>query len=332
MLVAVVAGCSEPGGERFQFTRVTMGVSTNIVVESSTREKAAEAAAAAFERIAEIEDAASDYRPQSELMRLCHGSQEVGAWVPVSDDLGSLLGTARAMSERTGGAFDVTVGPAVALWRAARKSGRLPEASALADARGRIDWRAVEIRTGPPMARLMKKRMGLDMGGIAKGYAAQEAVRVLERRGLPRCLVALAGDVYAGAAPSGQAGWRVEVRGDRSEAVIGTLLVEHAAVSTSGDVEQFVKVDGVRYSHIVDPRTGVGIVGGMAVTAIGEDGAYVDAADTGGVVLGLEGMRAAFSGDRRVTLIVHRASGAPLVIGDASRVQWVEAPRLDKSE
>lgn len=326
LLAAGVGGCTAPAGSRFQFTRVNMGVSTEITIEAPTREMAFEGAAAAFSRIGEIEDAASDYRPQSELMRLC-GGVKVGEWVEVSRDLAVLLTVCREVSERTEGAFDVTVGPAVGLWREARKSGRLPEAAVLAEARGRIDWRAVEVELSPPQARLMKAGMRLDMGGVAKGYAAREAGRVLEERGLRRCLVSLAGDVYAGEAPVGQAGWRVEVRGERSGGVVGTLLVERVSVSTAGDAEQFVEVGAVRYSHIVDPRTGLGCaggVGGLMVTAVGEDGAYVDAADTGAVVLGGERLRAAFAGDRRVTLIVHHGSGEPEIVGDASRVRWAE--------
>jgi thiamine biosynthesis lipoprotein len=300
-----------------------MGVSTRIVVEAPEREAALEAAAAAFERIGEIEQVASDYRPSSELMRLCREAT-VGEWRPVSRDLAVLLSESRRVSERTGGAFDATVGPVVGLWREARRSERLADAAVLKEARGRIDWRAVEVEADPPRVRLMKARMALDLGGIAKGYAAREAGRVLESRGLKRCLVALAGDVYAGEAPSGADGWRVEVQGDRGEGVVGTVLVEHACVSTSGDTEQFVEIGGVRYSHIIDPRTGVGTPGGLIVTAIGEDGAYVDAADTGAVVMGQAGLRRAFAGDRRVTLIVHGANGKPEIVGDPRRVRWAE--------
>lgn len=320
-LGAGVAGCAAPSGERFEFTRLTMGVSTRIVVEAPSREIASNAAAAAYTRIGEIEDAASDYRPQSELMRLCRDAK-VGQWQPVSRDLAVLLNTSREVSQRSGGVFDVSVGPAVGLWRQMRKTGTLVDAATIAEARERIDWRAVEVEVDPPRARLMKPGMQLDMGGIAKGHAVREAGRVLESCGLKRCLVALAGDVYAGEAPTGKDGWRIEVRGDKSEEAVGTLVVSHACVSTSGDAEQYVEVAGVRYSHILDPRTGVGTVGGLIVTAIGADGAYVDAADTASVVLGLEGMRAAFGDDKRVTLIVHHGGQPPVIVGDASRVRW----------
>lgn len=301
-----------------------MGVSTVITLEAPRREIASEAASAAYARIAEIEDAASDYRPGSELMRLCREARP-GVWWPVSNDLARLLAVSRQVAEQTGGAFDATVGPAVGLWREARRTGQMPAVSTLEAARARIDWRAVEVDldSTPARVRLMKEGIRLDLGGIAKGYAAQEAGRVLQERGLHRCLVALAGDIYAGEPPSGQDGWRIQVRGDKSERVVGTLLVAHACVSTSGDTEQFVEVGGVRYSHIIDPRTGIGTVGGQIVTAIGTDGAFVDAADTASVVMGLERMSQVFARDNRVTLIVHRADQPPTVIGDLTRVRWM---------
>jgi len=301
-----------------------MGVSATIVVEADSRESALRGAAGAYERMAEIEQVASDYRPGSELMRLCREAA-VGEWRPVSRDLAELLTVARDVSERTDGAFDVTVGPAVKLWREARGTGRLPDQSKVIAARERIDWRAVEVQRSPPRARLLKASMALDMGGIAKGYAAREAGRVLEGLGLNRCLVALAGDVYAGAPPSdrgGEGGWRIQVRSDQSERVVGTLVVAHGCVSTSGDTEQFVEFDGKRYSYIVDPRTGLGVVGGAVVTAIGGDGVYVDSAATAASVLGAEHLGGRLVQGRGVTFIVHHGSAPPEIIGDTGRVRW----------
>ncbi|HYD02132.1 MAG TPA: FAD:protein FMN transferase [Phycisphaerales bacterium] len=296
-----------------------MGVSTQVTIEAGTREEAAAGAAAAFRRIGEIEDVASDYRPSSELMRLC-AEAHVGEWRPVSPDLALLLTTAREVSARTGGAFDVTVGPAVRLWRQMRQTGVVMGADELAAARQFIDWSAVEVTAEPPAVRLLKAGVRLDLGGIAKGYAAREAGRVLEHRGLGHCLVAIAGDVYAGAAPSGTAGWRVEVAAGNATRV---LLAEHACISTAGDTEQFVDVGGKLYGHIVDPRTGLGTTTGAVVTAIGRDGALVDACDTAAAVLGEHGARSAFAQEERVTLIVHRPDGFA-IIGDPARVRWSE--------
>lgn len=318
-----VGGCTAAGGERFQFTRVNMGVSTRIVVQSGNREATAEAVAAAFSRIGEIEDAASDYRERSEVMRLCRGEMgRVGEWVEVSVDLWRLLKAGREVAEASSGAFDVTVGPAVKLWRETRRSGVMPNAVALVDARSRIDWGSVEVDPARPRVRIMREGLRIDFGGIAKGYAAEEAVKVLQDRGHRRCLVALAGDVCAGDAPDHEPGWVVELHGEMSDRAIGRIWLRNAAVSTSGDAEQFVDIGGVRYSHIVDPRTGVGVVGGRVVTTVGDDGALTDAVATAAVGMNRQGLEelAARSG---VTLIVHRSSGEPEVIGDGRRVRWI---------
>ena len=319
LLGALAGGCTEPAAERFQFTRVYMGVSTRITVEAPAREVAASAAEAAFHRIGEIEDVASDYRPSSELMRLCRAAR-LAEWQPVSRDLALLLATAREVSSRSGGAFDVTVGPAVQLWRKMRQSGIASNPDERAAALHRIDWSAVEVTVTPPAVRLMKPGMLLDLGGIAKGYAAREAGRVLEQRGLERCLVSIAGDVYAGEAPTGTGGWRVEVSGGGAS---GVLIARNACISTAGNTDQFIELGGTRYGHIVDPRTAMGTTTGAVVTAIGQDGALVDACDTAAAVLGEHGARAAFATENRVTLIIHGADGFT-IIGDRARVRWSE--------
>jgi len=295
-----------------------MGVPATITVEAPDRESASQGAAAAYARIGEIEGAASDYRPQSEVMRLCREARP-GEWRSISSDLARLLSTAREVSARTDGGFDATVGPAVGLWREARQRGMLPGAAALSAARARVNWRAIEVRLDPPEARLLTPGVRIDLGGIAKGYAAQEAGRVLAAHGLARCLVSLSGDVYAGAAPSGERGWRVDVEGARR---IGTLWAKQVCISTAGGSQQFVEVEGVRYSHIVDPRTGLGTTTPLCVTAIGADGALVDASDTAAVVVGLERLRRVFVAGSGVTLVVHTEDGPPVIVGDPSRVEW----------
>src|SRR5438067_8143406 len=111
--------------------------------------------------------------------------------------------------------------------------------------------------------RLTKPGMLLDLGAIAKGYTGDEVVRLLKGRGLPRCLVAAGRDVVAGDAPPGAKGWTVGVAplADPLAKPERYLLLENAAVSTSGDAEQYVEIEGKRYSHIVDPHTGVGVLG-----------------------------------------------------------------------
>lgn len=273
--------------ERFEFTQLLMGVEARVTLYAEDEERAREAAAAAFGRIAELDAALSDYRPDSELMRLC--DRAGSGPVAVGDDLFKVLRRATEVSEASGGAFDVTVGPVVGLWREARRSGRLPEASELHEAMGRVGWKFVRLDERARTVDLRRPRMRLDLGGIAKGYATQEAVAVLKEREAGRCLVSLAGDVAAGDPPPGEDGWTValEIGGETR-----VIPLANAAVSTSGDTEQFVEVGGVRYSHVVDPRTGVGVVTRARATVVAEDGMTADALASALTVVGVDGAAA----------------------------------------
>jgi len=232
----------------------------------------------------ELDAVMSDYRPDSELMRL--RDRAGGPPVVVSEDLMRVMVRAQKVSEASDGAFDVTIGPLVGLWREARRSGRLPPRAALASAMSKVGYRKVEIDEAAGTIRLAMPGMRLDLGGIGKCFASDEAVRLLRGRGNPRCLVAIAGDIVAGDSPPGAEGWRVAVvRPDGSTEV---MVLSNRAVSSSGDTEQFVVISGRRYSHIVDPRTGLGLENRIGATVTAPDGATADALATAVCILGPE--------------------------------------------
>jgi thiamine biosynthesis lipoprotein len=278
----------EPGARlsRFEFTETHMGSPFKIVLYSSDEAAARRASRAAFDRIAALDAAFSDYQPDSELMRLC--DRAGGPPVKVSDDLFDILLRSRSIYERSNGAFDVTVGPVVRLWRRARRDGKMPSAEALARARGLVGFDLVELDPAARTVRLRKPGMKLDLGGIAKGYASDAAVAVLKRQGVDRALVAGAGDIVVSGPPLGRDGWTIAVAPlDHPEAPSDLRLSLHdAAVSTAGDTERYVVIDGKRYSHIVDPRTGLGVVDRCSVTVVARDGATADALDTAVYALG----------------------------------------------
>lgn len=261
-----------------------MGVQTRILTHAGSREAAAAGAARAFERIAALEEGMSDYRPESELSRLA-ARAEAGDhdWHEPSPDLFRALALSQTLASRTDGAFSATIGPAVALWRESRRSGVLPSEADRSRAVQLSDWRNLEVDRETRRVRLLKPGMRLDLGGIGKGYAAQAALESLIDDGLPQSLVALGGDIVAGRPPPGSEGWRIALRPG-----LGDLVLSSAAISTSGDVEQFVEIEGKKYSHIVDPRTGLGVVGGPWVTVVASRGEYADALATAGAVLGLD--------------------------------------------
>ena len=266
--------------ERREFRELHMGLEVRIVLYADSA-LARTAARAAFDRIAELEDIMSDYRPESELRRL--GSRP-GEWVPVSQPLFYVLARSVEIAEATEGAFDATVGPLVHLWRESRRTGRLPDSHALDSARALVGWRRITIDTLGRRVRLTMPGMRLDLGGIAKGYIIERAIAVLRERGVPSGLVEAGGDIALGDTPPGQRGWTVA--GQDS-----TLLLANTSIATSGPQSQFAEIGGVRYSHVVDPRTGLGLTNGYGAMVIAADGALADALATALSVLGPERAR-----------------------------------------
>lgn len=273
-----------------------MGVRARIVVYASGEADAARACRAAFDRIARLEDVMSDYRPTSELMRLC--AKSGGGPVRVSPELLFVLQKSQDLARRSNGAFDVTVGPLVKLWRAARKSGALPTRKEIDAARKLVGWRKMTIDAKRGTVRLSTPGMRLDLGGIAKGCACDEAIRVLRRHGIRSALVEMGGDIVVSGPPPEKTGWEIEIP-NAPDAVRRLAVLTGAAVSSSGDTQQYVEIDGVRYSHIVDPRTGLGLTDRIAVTVVAPNGITSDGLSTAVSVLGADKGRAlveAFSG------------------------------------
>lgn len=289
LLLTGCAGRRPPAAAltRFEFAQPQMGLPFRIVVYAADGGEARAGAEAAFARIATLNAILSDYDTDSELNRLSRTAGE-GRAVPVSEDLWRVLERAQDLAARTDGAFDVTVGPLVSHWRKARREKRLPEPARLAAARAAVGWTHLQLDPQARTATLRVPDMKLDLGGIAKGYAIDEALRVLRARGLPRALVSGGGDMAAGEPPPGRPGWRIEVAPlDIPQAPPARfVLLHHAALATSGDLFQRLEIDGVRYSHIVNPRTGLGLTDHSLVTVVAPDCLTADSLATAVSVLG----------------------------------------------
>jgi thiamine biosynthesis lipoprotein len=270
---------------RFEESQPHMGTEARIVVYASNSEAAAAATRMAFERIRELDGILSDYQAESELNRLSH--QSGGPPVKIGPDLFRVLSVAQNLAAKSHGAFDVTVGPVIRLWRRARRQRALPEADRLAAALDLTGFRWLTLDTKHQTAHLAKPGMLLDMGGIAKGYAADEALKTLRRAGIEQALVALGGDIAVSNPPPGKKGWSIEIASlNLADAPKPPpLLLHNAAVSTSGDAEQFVEIGGIRYSHIIDPRTGKALTGRRSVTVVAAHGIDSDALATAVSVL-----------------------------------------------
>ncbi len=289
LALGAAAGCrTAPSGgplARFEFAQPHMGTLWTLTLYAPDPAAATNAAHAAFARIAALDRMMTDYNPDSELMRL--GKSPVGQPQPLSQDLFDVLALCQEFSRASGGAFDVTAGPVVQLWRRARRQRELPDPARLEKARQSVGYERLRLDPRRRTATLLAENLRLDLGGIAKGYAADAALRVLRKMGAPRALVAASGDLAIGDPPPGRPGWRVGVGAPGSFTnLAGTLCLRNAAVSTSGDTEQFVTLGGVRYSHIVDPRTGRALTNRLQVTVVADRAARSDALATTVCVLG----------------------------------------------
>ena len=295
LAVGATSGCTRPaagdaGAKRWAETRPLMGVSWTITVAGIDEAPARTAIAAAFAEVSRLERVLSDHDPASELSRLTARAPMPEA-VPVGDDLWNVLERAAAIRDSTAGAFDVSVGPLTTLWRRARRSARLPPPERLAAALAAVGPAAVELDPARRAVRLPLAGSRLDAGGIGMGYAADRALEVLARHGATAAMIDASGDVVVSGPPPGTDGWRIAVDplGRGGGRAAGTVIVlAHAAVTTSGDARQFVEIDGRRYSHVVDPRTGLGVPGPAAATVVARDGTTADALATAANVLGPE--------------------------------------------
>jgi thiamine biosynthesis lipoprotein len=272
--------------QRREFVAPHMGTLWRLVFFEDDPARARTARDAAWARLAELEARLSDYKEDSELSRLSrHGRLDAP-----SDDLRRVLTAASRLAEITDGAFDVTVGPLVRLWRAARKEKSLPDAATVAAARALVDWRAVELTKDAALFRTKGGR--LDLGGIGKGFAQDEVLRLLRgSHELDSVLIDAGGGVSVGAPPPGLPGWTASIDPADEHTPGPTLSLKRQSLATSGDTRQFVEIDGMRYSHIVDPATGLGLTTRIQTSVAATDGATADALATAFCVLGEEKAR-----------------------------------------
>lgn len=299
-----------PALKRFEYALPRMGTIFRITLYSAESAQASQAADAAFARAEELEEIMSDYRADSELMHL---SREGSAGpFPVSRDLYDVLAKSLWVSGLSDGLFDVTSGPLVKLWREARKTGQLPDAAAIANAKALVDYRNIELDSTHHTVFLKRAGMMLDLGAIGKGYAADQMLAVLRSHGIKHAMVVAGGEVAVAEAPPGGLGWEVgiETADENAGTKPCTLLLRASAVSTSGDEHQFLEINGRRYSHVINPVTGWALEGRSSTTVIARDSTTADALATAFSVMPVaKGIRVAESLPGVAALWVREVNG-----------------------
>ncbi|MCC7085671.1 MAG: FAD:protein FMN transferase [Pirellulales bacterium] len=277
---------------RYSFSEVQMGASWRISLYADDQDTANRAASAVFARVAELNGILSDYDPQSELSRLS-STGGIGKAVPLGEDLWNVLWHSQQLAANSGGAFDVTVGPLTKLWRRARRQQEMPRPELLSAARDATGYRALRLDSDRRTAELQKPNMRLDLGGIGMGYAVDEALKVLKRAGVASAMIDASGDIGTLDAPPGNRGWRIGIAplsGDGPPSRYVSLA--NMALTNSGDAFQAVELGGQRFSHIVDPHTGLGLVNRSSVVVIAPDCTTADSYATAVAVLGpAQGMK-----------------------------------------
>ena len=273
---SLLMGVVEGQVKKFSFQQPKMGSPFNILIYSNDSLAAASAAAQAFRFVDTLNQVYSDYLPNSELNLLC-GSSGSGEWFNTSETLFAIVKAAVEGARLSGGSFDITAGPVIRLWRTARKNKTLPHNDSISTALQKVGYKLIQLDTVQQRMKLLKAGMQLDLGGIAKGETAQRTVSKLRTLGFSQVLVDAGGDIVAADVPAGVSGWKVAVNlPEQEEWMERRLLLRNKAVTTSGDLYQFVEVDGKRYSHIIDPLTGWALTNSRNVTVIANEGITAD--------------------------------------------------------
>lgn len=266
--------------ERFSYQERCMGTLFQLSLYAPTEAEADQAARQVFALFHLCDSLMSDYQPNSQLNQLS-GLAGTGRWMEVHPLLLAVLMEAKTAARQTRGRFDPTIGPLVRHWRNLRRQVRegnppLPPFEASDGQRALVNYRNLKIRQNSAQVYLRKPGMQLDLGGIAKGFACQQAADWLTKAGYPHFLIDGGGDLTLGAPPPGRAGWNVKVGSLHEKGRTYLLQLSDCSVATSGDLFQFVVLDGKRYAHLIDPSTGMGLPEQLQLTVIAPGGTQAD--------------------------------------------------------
>ncbi len=282
----------------FKESRVLMDTFCTITVVSPSEEKAEDAIEAGFDEIKKLDNYLNNFSPDSEVSAV---SQSAGIKpVHVSKETTDLMDKTIGISKITDGAFDPTIEPVIKLWAFSKRPDNpsIPSKAAIENLRKLVDYKKIKIDSAASEIYLEEKGMALDLGGVAKGYAADKAVEAIKAKGIKAALVAIAGDIRGyGLSTSGKA-WKVGIQNPRPENpasekpwedIFASLYLKDSAISTAGDYQRFFIKNGKRYHHIIDPKTGYPAESDLiSVSVMAPEGYMADGIDTAVLILGPE--------------------------------------------
>lgn len=311
-LILLVSACSQPKPQTYSQTRVLMGTIVDIKVIEKDKQRAKIAIDQAFKRIKELDEQMSWTNPKSEVFRF---NQKATEKMKVSQDLAYLLDMAVKYSRLTDGAFDVTIGPLTKLWGFDKgvKRKTPPPKEEIAASAALVNYNELKIDLTKMEAGLLKKGMIIDLGGLAKGYAVDEAIRGLKEAGISQGLVNLGGNIKVIGQNSSLSNWQIGVIHPRKRnEILAVLPLKDIAVATSGDYEHFFFYQGRRYHHLLNTKSGYPANSCISVTIITSSALVADILSTSVFIMGeiaglklveeLEGVEAIIVTDSQIKL------------------------------
>jgi len=301
-----VAGADTPLVTRVH--RYLMGTSMTIEVSGGDAASRTDVINEAFAAMVEIDRLMSNYRADSELAAI--NAEAATRPVRVSDPMWSVLSAAQLVSQRSAGAFDVTVGPLVRLWGFHDKKPHIPTAAELQRVRPLVGYQSLVLTPGAQTVAFARRGVEIDLGGIAKGFAVEVAGGVLRRRGYAGMIDA-GGNQYLVGHPVGKSAWQVGIEDpDQPGGLLGVLSLESGAVSTSGGYHNFFVARGKTYGHLLDPRSLRPSESSLSVTIVSPDATLADALSKPAFILGPEaGLKLVESFPGTMAIIATRKPG-----------------------
>lgn len=279
LIIMLAAGCGVAKDTEQSYQRSETVMDT-VATLSASGPNAKQAVDESMTRLKVLEAMTSVSIADSDVSKLTKSAGS-GEWIKLNPEVYHLLKVSADYSKLTNGAWDITAGPFIKLWGIGSENPSVPTAAEIQQAKALVNWQNLELDESTQRARLMKKGMSIDLGGIAKGMALDEVRKIYANYGIEHGLINLgASSLYAIGSKADGNDWRVGLRHPRNEAakaIIGIVTLSNAALSTSGDYERFFIKDGVRYHHIIDPKTGRPASNGAISITVIVDGSYADA-------------------------------------------------------
>ncbi len=293
VLISVVC-CLLLGGSIYRFvlvsdvrtyhqSRILLDTIVDLTVASSNEHAARQAMAAAYNEMQRLENLLSKYRQESQIYAINQGAGN--AVIQVADEVRALLQRSQQYSRQTDGLFDITIGPLIDLWGIGTEHERIPDETELQQILPYINYTAIELRNDQGIS-VKRPDVRLDLGGIAKGYSIDRAIEILEQQHITSALLNAGGDIRCiGSKPDGTP-WRIGIKHPRKEGILGVVELRDTAVATSGDYERFFVHEGIRYHHLLDPRTGMPVRDCQSVTILAQTAEMADALATAVFIMG----------------------------------------------